>query len=144
MSTLVAVADPVAAFRAVLVARAAATGETLGTVRSHRHDGDEPPYVLLREAGAPRERNAPVMNPARVAIQVFELDEAAAAAGYRRISALAHRAGPMTVDLDDDGSVGVWKVFDETGVQTPVKDPDTGWWIAGGVFDLYMTDRSVG
>lgn len=146
MSPVAVLPDVVATFRAVLVARAAAEGDAPSVIRSRRGEGDEPPYALLRDAGEVRERNAPVLSPARVGVQVFDLTDVAAARRYRRYSALLHGFGPTVVELDaeDGGDVGVWRIYDETGVQQPLQEPDTGWWVASGVFDLYMTDRGVG
>jgi hypothetical protein len=147
VSPLAVVPDTVATLNALLAARAAAEDVDVGTVRSRRAEGDEPPYTLLGEGGDIRPRgNAPVLNPARVGCRVFDLTDGGAARRYREISALLHRFGPARVELaaEDGGSVGIWKVFDETGVQAPLQEPETGWWVASGVFDLYMTDRGVG
>lgn len=146
MSLVAVIPDPIATFLALALARYAAEGDTPEKLRSRRNVDDVPPYGLLQEAGGQRARNAPVVNPARVSVRIYDTDDGAAARRYRRLSALLHGFGPVIVELDeaDGGSVGVWRVFDETGVQAPVQEPDTGWWVAGGVFDLFMADRSVG
>ncbi len=138
--------DPVATLRSIILGLAETAGDDAPVIRSRRAPGDVPPFTLLRDAGELRARHAPVRRPARVSAQLFGLDEADAARRYRRFSDLVHGYGPAIVELEDEdgGDVGVWKVFDETGVQAPLQEPDTGWWVAGGVFDLYMTDRSVG
>jgi hypothetical protein len=132
--------DPVATLRAILIARfEAASLEQPPIVGNVREGGDTPPFYVLSEAGEERARGAGVLLPARVGLSAWSLTEAGAVAGYRMASDLLHRTGPVTVD-----TTGVWKVFDETGVQRPLRDPDSGWWLAAGVFDLYMTDRAIG
>lgn len=135
--------DTVAVFRQLLLDRSSEAGDTPPVIRSVRAAGDEPPYTLAREAGEVRAKNAPVRPYARVAISVYDTDPGAAAARYRRFSMLLHGYGPAIVD-GGDGNVGVWRVWDETGPQPPVQEPATGWWVVGGVFDLVMTDRTLG
>jgi hypothetical protein len=146
MTLVVAVTpDPVMAFEAIVAARAAYAGDSAPVLRSTRAEGDVPPFALIRDAGERLERNAPVLNPARVSVSQWELTSAAAARRLRRISALVHGFGPTEVALatEDGGTVVVFKVFNETGVQPPVQDPETRWWVATAAFDLYMTDRAV-
>lgn len=138
--------DPVATLRSLFLARAAAAGDDAPVLRSTHAAGEEPPFALLRDAGDSHERNAPVLNPARVSVSQYELTSAAAARRLRRLAALVHGFGPTTVELEeeDGGTVLVFKVFNETGVQEPVQEPDTNWWVATAAFDVHMTDRSVG
>lgn len=146
MTTVVAIApDTVAVFRALLLARAADAGDTAPVISSRRDPGVVPPFSLVRDAGERRARNAPVLNPARVAVQVFDETDTGAARRLRRIVGLLHGFGPAIVELEDadGGSVGVFRIFDETGVSEPLQEPVTNWWVARGTFALYMTDRSV-
>ena len=137
---LVASPDPVAVLRAILLARLEATGQTAVTVVGNvRSAGVEPPFYVLSEAGALRARGPGAYSPARVGLSAWAATEDAAAAAYRLASDLLHRQGPLVVD-----GAGVWKIFDETGLQRPLPDPDSDWWSASGVFDLVMTDRAVG
>lgn len=138
-----AVPDPVATFDAVLIARAVGTALENVPIRSDRAEGDEPPFAIATDGGWARARGAGALLPARVNLSVTAATDDQAAALWRLASALLHNWGPVTVDVDG-AQVGVWKVFDETGPQRPVQEPDTGWWRVFGVFDLTMTDRAIG
>lgn len=145
MTTVAVTPDTVAVFRSILLARAADAGDPVPTLHSRREPGQAPPFALLRDAGERRARNAPVLSPARVSVQVFDETDVGAARRLRRFAGLLQGFGPVIVELDpaDGGTVGVWRIFDETGVQEPLQEPVTNWWVARGTFDLYMTDRSV-
>lgn len=137
---LTASPDPVAVLRSILLARLAATGQTVVPVVANvREAGGQVPFYVLSEAGALRARGPGAYGPARVGLAAWAATEDAAAAAYRLASDLLHRQGPLVVD-----GAGVWKVFDETGLQRPLPDPDSDWWSAQGVFDLVMTDRAIG
>jgi len=137
---LVASPDPVAVLRAVLLARMEVTAQAIVPVVANvREAGGTPPFYVLTEAGALRARSTGVLSPARVGLAAWALTEDAAAAAYRLASDLLHRVGPVTVD-----GCGVWRIYDETGLQGALPDPDSSWWRASGVFDLVMTDRTVG
>jgi hypothetical protein len=137
---LVAGPDPVALLRAILLERLDRTSQAIVPVIGNVRDADtEPPFYVASEAGSIHERSAPVLNPARVGLSAWALTEDAAAAAYRLAIDLLHRQGPLLID-----GWGIWKVFNETGLQRPLRDPDSSWWLATGVFDLYMTDRNVG
>ena len=137
--------DTVVTLRQLLLDRAAAAGDDEPVIRSRRAPNEEPPFTLLKEAGELRARHAPVLNPARVTVSAYALTDTEAVRRYRRHAGLVHGFGPAIVSLEaeDGGDVGVWRVFDETGPQRPIQEPDTGWWLVTGVFDLYMTDRAV-
>lgn len=146
MTALAIRPDVVAAFDAYLAAKASDAEVDPIVVRSTRATGDAPPFALARDGGERKARHAGVLNPARVAVQAFGLTSAGAARLLRLIAALVHDAGPLIVELEDEdgGRIGIWRVFDEIGVGEPLKEPETGWWVATGAFDLYMSDRAVG
>lgn len=142
--TVVLVPEPVKVLRAILLARAAGTDLENVPFRSNDRDaGDEPPFGVVSQAGDGRIRSGGALLPARVSVSITAVTDYDAAALWRLASALLHGWGPVVVEVDGD-QVGVWKVFDETGLQRPVKEPDTGWWRAFGVFDVAMTDRAIG
>lgn len=138
--------DTVATLRQLLLDRCTAVGDTPPAIRSRRAPEDLPPFVLLVEAGEVRARHAPVLTPASVSLAVFDVSPQAAVRRYRRLAAIVHGQYPSVVELEaeDGGRVAVWKVFDETGPQGPVQEPDSGWWRVSGVFDLFMADRPLG
>lgn len=141
--TVLVVPDPIAVLRAVLLGLVVDTDLEGLAIRDAREDGDSPPYVVLGEAGDRRLRSGGALWPARVEASLTAATKGEAAIKWRLLSALLHRHGPVTLTVDGD-RVGVWKVFDETGLQGPVQEPDTAWWRAFGVFDVYMTDRAIG
>lgn len=130
------IVDPLAAFRDRLLALAPATALAGVPISTKRQDGESPPFVRLSEGGAIRHRTGPAYQPARVNFSAWALDEGQAVELYLTASNLLHRYGPSLVD-----GIGIFKIFDETGLQQPFEDPDTGWWRAFGVFDLVMVDR---
>jgi hypothetical protein len=115
-------------------------GTALATVpirKGSKDEGDVPPFVVLGTAGAVRSDALPILSPARVQGTVYGRTEWEADELYRALSDLLHRAGPYVTD-----EAGLYRTYDETGPQ-PSVDPDTAWPTAFGVFDLYMTDRSI-
>jgi hypothetical protein len=143
--TIVASPDPLEVFRAVLIARAVDTSLEEIPVRSNERDQDDvPPLLIASEAGALRHASVGAFMPARVGLSGYATTESGAAALYRTASDGLHRVGPLRISIPDFGTVGVWRIYDETGMQRPVLDPDTGWWRAFGVFDIYMADRAIG
>jgi hypothetical protein len=143
--TVVASPDPIEVFRAVLIARAVDTTLEDVPIRSNERDqDDEPPYLIASEAGSLRHTSVGAFLPTRVGLSGYATTESGAAALYRTASDVLHRAGPLRISIPDFGSAGVWRIYDETGLQRPVRDPDTGWWRAFGVFDMHMADRAIG
>ena len=137
--TTEAIIDPVATFRELLLELAPLT--ILGDlpVRTNaRHDGDTPPYIVVSEGGAIHHRTGPAYAPARVNLSAWGIDADQAVEIYLTAAQLMHRLGPLVRN-----GVGIFKIFEETGLQQPFEDPDTGWWRAFGVFDLVMVDRLV-
>lgn len=138
--TTVTYVDPVAACRDLLLELATGSQIASRAVRTNaRHDTDVPPYFVVSEGGAIRHKTGPAYAPARVNLSSWGLDADTAAEGYLVASQLLHRYGPVVLA----SGVGIFKVFDETGLQEPFEDPDTGWWRAFGVFDLVLVDRLV-
>lgn len=131
--------DPVAIIRGVLVSRQPGSPIAGVPVRDEREEGDEPPFILLAQAGALRHRSVGALLPARVSLTGVGATPGAAAVLYRTASDLLHRLGPI-----HEGTAGIWRIYDETGQQRPVQEPDTAWWRSFGVFDLYMADRAIG
>lgn len=95
----------------------------------------EPPFLLVQDRLAVRDRGVGAYLPARVKVTAFGRSPEEAAAVYREASRLLHQRGPVS---NDHGRA--WRVFEEVGAQ-PVEDPDTKWSTTFGVFDLYMADR---
>jgi hypothetical protein len=117
-----------------------APGTTLaGTrIRAYEAQGhDEPPYVLLEDAGWLRDRGVPAYLPFRLSVTAFGRTETEAAALYRSVSNLLHDAKNVLVS-----GVGFWGAFDETGAQ-PRNDPDSRWPARFGITDIYMPDRAI-
>lgn len=142
--TVGAVIEPVEVLRAVLRVRVPGTALADVAVRTNERDaGDVPPFVILAQGGDVRIRSGGAYAPARVSLSLTAATDYEAAALWRLASRLLHGWGPVNVDVDVD-RVGIWRIFDETGLQRPVKEPDTGWWRAFGVFDITMTDRAIG
>jgi hypothetical protein len=130
--------DPVAAFREVLLDLLPATAFAGVAVRT-RHEQDEaPPFYLAGEGGAIHHRTGPAYNPARVNLSAWALDQDQAAEMYLTAAQHLHRMGPLIKN-----GVGIFRIFEETGLQQPFPDPDTGWFRAFGAFDLVMVDRIV-
>lgn len=96
--------------------------------------GDEPPCVLLEEAGFLRDPSLSMYAPYRVSVTTYGRTEFEASELYRRVTDLLHRRGPEIVD-----GVGLWRAYDETGSQ-PRDDPDTRWPARFGIVGLYMPD----
>lgn len=135
--TTIVTPDPVALLRTILLEVVEDTQLAgMPIVSNVREDGQEPPFLVLAEAGSVPHPTLPLFQPARVSLTTWALTDGAAAEAYRVASSLLHRNGPFVRD-----DVGVFRIFDETGLQQPIKDPDTGWWRAFGVFDLHMVDR---
>ena len=131
--------DPVAAFRDALLELAPATALANVAVRTNdRHDDDAPPFVVVSEGGAIHHRTGPAYVPARVNLSAWGIDADQAVELYLTAAQLLHRLGPLVRN-----GIGIFKIFEETGLQQPFEDPDTGWWRAFGVFDLVMVDRIV-
>jgi len=130
--------DPVAAFREALLALAPGTALADVPVRSKQQQGEAPPFIRLSEGGAIRHRTGPAYKPARVNFSAWALDEGQAVELYLTASQLLHRHGPVVRN-----GAGIFRIYDEMGLQQPFEDPDTGWWRAFGVFDLVMVDRPV-
>lgn len=134
-----AIVDPVAVLRDLLLELAPGSALAGLPIRTTaRHEGDAPPFVVLAEGGALRHRSGPVYAPARINLSAWALDADRAAELYRAASELLHRRGPIVRN-----GAGIFRIYDETGLQAPFEDPDTGWWRAFGVFDLVMVDRLV-
>ena len=134
----VTIVDPVAALREILLERAIGTSLADVPVHTRRQDAEPPPFILVGEGGLVHHRSAPVYNPARVGFTAWTLTEEQAVELYLTAAQLLHRYGPVVRE-----GVGVFRIFEETGMQQPFPDPDTGWWRAFGVFDLVMVDRIV-
>jgi hypothetical protein len=131
--------DPLAAFRESLLALAPSTALASVAVRTNvKHADDVPPFVVIAEGGAIRHRTGPAYAPARVNFSAWGIDADQAVELYLTASQLLHRLGPLVRN-----GAGIFRIYDETGVQQPFEDPDTGWWRAFGVFDLVMVDRPV-
>ncbi len=131
--------DPLAAFRDALLALAPATVLASVPVRTNKfHDGDVPPFVVVSEGGAIHHRTGPAYAPARVNLSAFGLDADQAVELYLTAAQLLHRFGPVIRN-----GAGIFRIFEETGLQQPFEDPGTGWWRAFGAFDLVMVDRIV-
>jgi len=141
--TVIEVPDPVATLRAVLISRVVDTDLEDVQIKDARQDGDEPPFGILAEGGDTRARSGGAMLPSRVSLSLTAVTAGQAARLWRLASAALHGAGPIRILVDGEW-VGVWRIFDETGLQRPVQEPDTAWWRAFGVFDVYMADRAIG
>jgi hypothetical protein len=100
--------------------------------------GDEPPMVLLEEAGHLRDRSVPWQS-VRINVRAFgPLGPAGPRLSselYRAVAELTHGVGPTT-----RSGVAVARMFEETGPQ-PAEDPDTRWPETFGVIVLEMADR---
>jgi hypothetical protein len=128
--------DSVAAFRDVLIDRIPGSSIEAVPVRTQHKEGEAPPFILLAEGGSIRHPSVPLYAPARVSLEAWALDEDAAVEMYLAAAQLLHRLGPLVKN-----GVGIFRIFEETGLQQPFEDPDTGWWRAFGVFDLTMVDQ---
>lgn len=107
-------------------------------IRAYESQGhDEPPYIVLEDAGALRDRGVPAYLPYRLSLTAFGRTETEAAALYRSATNLLHDAKNVLVN-----GVGFWGAFDETGPQ-PRRDPDSRWPARFGIVDLYMPDRAI-
>ena len=102
--------------------------------------GDEPPVVLLEEAGSLHDRSLP-WQAARIQVRAFgPLGPAGpriASELYRAASGIVHGVGP----LQRDGTA-VGRMFEEQGPQ-PAEDPDTRWPEVFGIIDMEMADRTI-
>ena len=128
--------DTVASLRDVLLDRIPGSSIEAVGVRTKRQEGEPPPFILLVEGGAIRLPSVPLYAPARVDLEAWGLDEEQAVEIYLTAAQLLHRLGPLVIN-----GVGIFRIFEETGLQHPFVDPDTGWWRAFGVFDLMMVDQ---
>jgi hypothetical protein len=130
--------DILAFARDLLVELSTGTALEDAVIRADRLEaGDEPPAVLLGEAGSIRSKTLPAFLPARISVKTFGSDEEEASSLWRAVSDLLHRAGPLVRD-----GVAMWAAFDETGPQ-PTTDPDTRWPMVFGVFNLHVADRAI-
>lgn len=137
MSPVVEFVSPVVAFRELFVDVKVGTQiEAHPVFTLHRDPAVVPPFYLVGEAGSIRHRTGPAYSPARASLTAVALTDREAADMYLAASELLHRLRPGTRD-----GVGIFMVFDETGLQQPFQDPDTEWWRAFGVFDLVLADR---
>jgi hypothetical protein len=91
--------------------------------------------VVLEEAGWIRERGIGLYSPFRLGVTTFGVDERTASAGYRAVTDVFHRAGPVVRD-----GVGLYRAYDETG-PSPVADPATRWSGRFGVVAMYCADE---
>lgn len=100
---------------------------------------DEPPAVVLMEAGEIHSRTLP-WTSVRVQIRAFgplgPQGPRVASALYRTVSDLLHGKGPITTA---DGQ-RIARIFDETGPQ-PTVEPTTRWPEVFGIVDIEMADR---
>ncbi len=135
---MIEIVDPVAALREVLLELVPTTALADVPVRTKRQEGEAPPFILLGEGGTLHHRTGPVYNPARVNLSAWALDDDQAVEMYLTAAQLLHRLGPLV-----RSGVGIFRIYEETGLQQPFEDPGTGWWRAFGVFDLVMVDRIV-
>jgi hypothetical protein len=136
---MIEVVSPIVAFRQLLLDLAPGTQlESLPILTVKRDPGVTPPFLLVAEAGSIRHRTGPAYAPARASLTAYEYTDRGAAELYLVASELLHRLRPGIRD-----GVGIFKVFDETGLQQPFQDPDTEWWRAFGVFDLVLVDRLI-
>jgi hypothetical protein len=118
-----------------------APGTTLEDVLIRAHDlngNEEPPFVLLEEAGAIHSAEVPAYLPFRLALTTFGRTEAEAALLYRRVTSALHN---RTNWLGTDG-FGFWQATDETGPQ-PRNDASASWPARFGITDLFMPDRPL-
>ncbi len=107
-------------------------------IRAYEAAGhDEPPFLLLEDAGAVRDRGVPAYLPFRMSLTAFGRTEAEAAALYRSATNLLHDAKNVLV-----AGFGFWGAFDETGPQ-PRRDSESRWPARFGIVDLYMPDRAI-
>lgn len=127
--------DPVAFLTTLLEARQPGSPIEGVPLATDRIGVERPPFLLLQDRPAVRDRGVGAYLPARVRLAAYGRTAEEAAAMYRAASALLHRQGPV---VNDHGRA--WRVFEEVGSQ-PTEDPDTKWPITFGVFDLYMADR---
>lgn len=115
-------------------------GTTLADTRIQAYDAqgfDEPPFVLLEDAGWLRDRGVPAYLPFRLSVTAFGRTQTEAAALYRSVTNLLHNARNVLLD-----GVGFWGAFDESGSQ-PRQDPESRWPARFGVTDIYMPDRAL-
>jgi hypothetical protein len=102
--------------------------------------GDEPPVLLLEEAGFIRDRSLPWQAARIQARAIGPLGPAGpriASELFRAASGIVHGKGPLT-----RSGTAVAKMFEETGPQ-PVTNSDTKWPETFGVFVLEMADRTI-
>lgn len=132
-----------------ILARAALADVSAGTaiagvvvMTNEREEGDTAPYILLSEGGDLHAGTLQANNPARVQITGVAATDVAAVALCRTALALLHDHGPASYTID-----GLAYKFhgaaNETGVQQPLPEPETTWWRAFGVIDIWMPDRAT-
>jgi hypothetical protein len=141
--TVAAAPDPVAILQSLLLMRAADAGDDTPVIRSRRAAGDVPPFSLLREAGNQRPRNAPVLNPARVALTVYDLDDDGATNRHRRFAQLLHGLRPGDRRARSARTTSASGGSSTRPASRPRSRSPTRLVGRRRVFDLYMTDRSV-
>jgi hypothetical protein len=104
-------------------------------VRGGRGEPDDvPPFIVLEEAGALRDKSLPAYLPFRVGMTCFGLTEREASELYRTTTDILHRLGPLI-----ENGVGMLRAYDETGPQ-PRDQAETRWPARYGVIGLYMVD----
>jgi hypothetical protein len=130
--------DVVLFMRTWLDAQKAGTTLAGTVIRDYELQGyDEPPCVLLEDAGFLRDRGVPAYLPFRLSVTAFGRTETEAAALYRSVTNLLHDAKNQLVD-----GVGFWGAFDETG-SLPRQDSESRWPARFGITDIYMPDRAI-
>lgn len=136
-------ASPPILARAVLADCAAGTAIAgVPVMTNDRDPGDAPPYIVLAEGGDLHFGTLQANNPARVQITGVATTDVAAAALCRAALMLLHDHGPAQFTVD--GLVlQFFGAGDETGVQQPLREPETLWWRAFGVIDIWMADRAT-
>ena len=131
-------ADPVLFAQTILLADASGTEIEGLEIRIGRLENqDEPPVLLLEDAGWLRSDALPAFLPARVSITAYGRSESEASLLLRAATDILHRAGPRII-----AGIGLWKAYDETGPQ-PRDDPDTRWPARFTVAALYMPDVAL-
>lgn len=134
-----AVQPDVVEFAIGLLADSGATGLVGVVLRGGLLEPDDDPRVtpaiVLEEAGWIREHGIGLYSPFRLGIWTYAADERAAAALYRVVTDVFHRAGPVIRD-----GVGLHRAYDETGA-SPVSDPATHWSARYGVVAMYLADQ---
>lgn len=130
--------DVIGYVRTVLLENLAVSDVPSPEVRGGRLEpGDEPPVILLEEAGALRDPSLPIYAPFRVSVTAYGRTDREASDLYGAVMEVMHRRGPEVV-----GDVGLWRAYDETGPQ-PRDDAGTRWPARFGILGLVVADRSI-